>query len=223
LNKEHKELLEHTILLQKHFRYHLSEDFSSKRKLLIALHGYGQLAQYFARKFKQLPRDYALLVPEGMHRFYLEGTSGRVGASWMTKDDREFEIEDYCNYLQTVYEHYLSIVPDNCKIVLLGFSQGGATAMRWLVLNRPEKIYTLQLWGSDIPADLDYKSAQDYLSDKKIYWIYGLNDPYLNAERAEQLKKRFYQFELHPEIIQFEGAHEIDRKILGSLDLEIKS
>jgi predicted esterase len=141
----------------------------------------------------------------------------------MTKDDREFEIEDYCNYLQTVYEHYLSIVPDNCKKVLLGFSQGGATAMRWLVLNKPEKIDALQLWGCDIPADLDYKSAQEYLSDKKIYWIYGLNDPYINAERAEQLKKRFYQFELSPKIIQFEGAHEIDRKILGSLDLEIKS
>ena len=95
--------------------------------------------------------------------------------------------------------------------------------MRWLVLNRPEKIDALQLWGSDIPADLDYKSVLEYLSDKKIYWIYGLNDPYINAERAEQLKKRFYQFELSPKIIQFEGAHEIDRKILGSLDLEIKS
>ena len=37
--------------------------------MLIALHGLGQLAQYFARKFKHLPDDYAILVPEGMHRF----------------------------------------------------------------------------------------------------------------------------------------------------------
>ncbi len=94
MNKENKELLEHSIVLQKHFRYHLSENYSSKRKLLIALHGYGQLAQYFAKKFDQLPKEYALLVPEGMHRFYLDGNSGRVGASWMTKEGREMDIDD---------------------------------------------------------------------------------------------------------------------------------
>ena len=209
--------------VEKTARYYTLGNYEKCKVFYFALHGYGQQAERLIKKFDQLPEDSFVVAPEALSRFYWDEKSGQTGASWMTKDDREFEIEDYCNYLQTVYEHYLSIIPDNCKIVLLGFSQGGATAMRWLVLNRPEKIYTLQLWGSDIPADLDYKSAQDYLSDKKIYWIYGLNDPYLNAERAEQLKKRFYQFELHPEIIQFEGAHEIDRKILGSLDLEIKS
>jgi predicted esterase len=209
--------------VEKTARYYALGKYKNCKVFYFALHGYGQQAERLIKKFDQLPEDSFVVAPEALSRFYWDEKSGQTGASWMTKDDREFEIEDYCNYLQTVYQHYLSIVPDNCKIVLLGFSQGGATAMRWLVLNRPEKIDALQLWGSDIPADLDYKSALDYLSDKKIYWIYGLNDPYINAERAEQLKKRFYQFELHPEIIQFEGAHEIDRKILGSLDLEIKS
>jgi predicted esterase len=209
--------------VEKTARYYTLGKYENCKVFYFALHGYGQQAERLIKKFDQLPEDSFVVAPEALSRFYWDEKSGQTGASWMTKDDREFEIEDYCNYLQTVYEHYLSIVPDNCKIVLLGFSQGGATAMRWLVLNRPEKIDALQLWGSDIPADLDYKSAQDYLSDKKIYWIYGLNDPYINAERAEQLMKRFYQFELHPKIIQFEGAHEIDRKILSSLDLEIKS
>ena len=209
--------------VEKTARYYTLGKYENCKVFYFALHGYGQQAERLIKKFDQLPEDSFVVAPEALSRFYWDEKSGQTGASWMTKDDREFEIEDYCNYLQTVYEHYLSIVPDNCKIVLLGFSQGGATAMRWLVLNRPEKIDALQLWGCDIPADLDYKSAQEYLSDKKIYWIYGLNDPYINAERAEQLKKRFYQFELSPKIIQFEGAHEIDRKILGSLDLEIKS
>ena len=94
-------------MLQKHFRYYLSENYSHKKKLLIALHGYGQLAQYFAKKFDQLPEDYALLVPEGMHRFYLQGSSGRVGASWMTKDGREFDIEDNLNYLNQLLSHVM--------------------------------------------------------------------------------------------------------------------
>ena len=208
--------------VEKTARYYTLGKYENCKVFYFALHGYGQQAERLIKKFDQLPEDSFIVAPEALSRFYWDEKSGQTGASWMTKDDREFEIEDYCNYLQTVYQHYLSIVPDNCKIVLLGFSQGCATAMRWLVLNRPEKIDALLLWGSDIPADLDYKSALEYLSDKKIYWIYGLNDPYINAERAEQLKKRFYQFELSPKIIQFEGAHEIDRKILSSLDLEIK-
>ena len=75
-------MLEQELLFQKHFRYFLSEGYEGKKKLLIALHGYGQLAFYFAKKFESVPDDYALLVPEGMHRFYLQGSSGRVGASW---------------------------------------------------------------------------------------------------------------------------------------------
>ena len=107
MSKENKELLEQTLLLQKHFRYYLSENFTSKRKLLIALHGYGQLAQYFAKKFIDLPEDYALLVPEGMHRFYLEGTSGRVGASWMTKEGRELDIEDNLSNPNQLLSHVM--------------------------------------------------------------------------------------------------------------------
>ena len=178
--------------VEKTARYYTLGKYENCKVIYFALHGYGQQAERLIKKFDQLPEDSFIVAPEALSRFYWDQKSGQTGASWMTKDDREFEIEDYCNYLQTVYQHYLSIVTDNCKIVLLGFSQGGDSAMRWLVLNRPEKIDALQLWGSDIPADLDYKSALDYLSDKKIYWIYGLNDPYINAERAEQLKKRFY-------------------------------
>jgi predicted esterase len=112
----------------------------------------------------------------------------------------------------------LSIVPKNAKIILLGFSQGGATAMRWLLKKLPERIDSVQLWGCDIPPDLDYKSANDFISKKKLFWIYGNKDPYLNEDRAEQLKKRFEQFQLNPEILTFEGGHEIDRKLLFELN-----
>lgn len=211
------------IKVEKTARYYSLGNSQNCRIFYFALHGYGQQAERLIKKFDQLPQDCFIVAPEALSRFYWDEKSGQTGASWMTKDDREFEIEDYCNYLQAVFEHYLSTVPDNCKIVLLGFSQGGATAMRWLLLNRPERINCIQLWGCDIPPDLDYKSAKEYLSDKKLYWIYGNNDQYLNSDRVEQLKNRFQQFELHPEIIQFEGGHEIDRKLLEKLYLELTS
>jgi len=51
-------------------RYYQSE-LEGKQHILIALHGYGQLAQFFFRKFTALPENWGVLLPEGPHRFYL--------------------------------------------------------------------------------------------------------------------------------------------------------
>ena len=51
-------------------RYYQNE-IVGKKRIILALHGYGQLAQYFYRKFNSLTNDYGLVIPEGPHRFYL--------------------------------------------------------------------------------------------------------------------------------------------------------
>jgi predicted esterase len=209
LNKEPKELLEQNILLQKHFRYYLSENYSHKKKLLIALHGYGQLAQYFAKKFDQLPEDYALLVPEGMHRFYLQGSSGRVGASWMTKDGREFDIEDNLNYLNQLLSHVMeNHVFD--EICLLGFSQGGATAARWYDQG-PNRFQQLILWASVFPPDVQ-KPAYEA---GNLHFVLGTEDPYYTLENQE--KECAYYSEIGFKIHRFEGKHDIDQNTLMPL------
>jgi predicted esterase len=197
--------------------YSLSKLDADTKVVYFALHGYGQQAERLLRKFDALGDNAFVIAPEALSRFYWNEKTGQTGASWMTKDDREYEIADYCHYLQAVFEHFLPNIPQEATIVLLGFSQGGATAMRWLLLNRPVRIEAVQLWGCDVPADLDYKSAEKYLSDKKLYWIYGDADPYLGADRVKQLEKRFVQFQLSPEIIVFKGEHEVDRTTLSLL------
>ncbi len=42
----------------KTFRYRISGDFEKANKLIIVLHGYGQLAEFFIRKFNEIPEDY---------------------------------------------------------------------------------------------------------------------------------------------------------------------
>lgn len=199
-------MLEQEILLQKHVRYYLSEGFESKKKLLIALHGYGQLAFYFAKKFESLPDDYALLVPEGMHRFYIQGSSGRVGASWMTKEARETDIQDNLHYLN----HLLSQVMEKHvfdEISLLGFSQGGATAARWFYQG-PKRFDRFILWASVFPPDLEkpvHKQAN-------CHFVLGTEDPYYSNE--EQIKECTYFTEIGYHIHRFEGKHDIDRSTL---------
>ena len=106
-------------------------------KLIYVLHGYGQLAQFFIQKFTPLQKlGYTIVAPEGLHRFYLEGTSGRVGASWMTKVNRELDILNYIQFLDSLHETYKQ--KDWKSITVLGFSQGVATAFRWIANGKIE-------------------------------------------------------------------------------------
>ena len=99
----------------------------------VVLHGYGQLASRFLRGFESIATPTRLVVaPEGLSRFYLDAGAGRVGASWMTKEDRAHEIEDYLAYLAQVRAALIPPVP----LTILGFSQGVATAARWAVAHR---------------------------------------------------------------------------------------
>lgn len=86
------------------------------------LHGYGQLSEYFIKGFENLdPNEHYVIAPEGLHRFYLRGTSGRVGASWMTKEERLDDINDYVKYLDQVYDEVIDSNL-NQKIIVLGLS-----------------------------------------------------------------------------------------------------
>ena len=208
----------HHIPVKRQARYYTLGTLDTNTKhVYIVLHGYGQLASQIIHKFDDMADEVFIIAPEGLSRFYWDGMTGTVGASWMTKEDREFEITEYCDFLQAVFESFQAAIPQNAKIHVLGFSQGGATAMRWLLLRRPQGIDNLILWGSDTPPELDYKAAQPYLADKKLFWVYGDQDKFLPDSRITQLQKRFAQFQLSPETIVFEGGHELDRPTLKAI------
>ena len=61
----------------------LGERDDDLRDVWFVLHGYGQLAADFLAGFGAVAEPGRLLVaPEGLSRFYTEGSSGKVGASW---------------------------------------------------------------------------------------------------------------------------------------------
>jgi len=75
-------------------------------------HGYAQLAAAFARRFESLASPERLVVaPEALSRFYLgdhlrpAGPDAKIGATWMTREDRDIEIRDYVDYLDSLYDH----------------------------------------------------------------------------------------------------------------------
>lgn len=187
-----------------------TNELKGKAKILVALHGYGQLAQFFARKFAALDQSFGIIVPEGPHRFYLEGSSGRVGASWMTKEWREQDIEENTHYLLALIE---KVKAENAaaSFYLLGFSQGGATAAR-LYQSSPDLFQTLILWASVFPPDV---TVQDFDQAGTLHFAIGNQDPYfLEAQKGEVLQTyRILGFKIH----EFEGEHDIDPTTLSKI------
>lgn len=192
----------------KTYRYEIQEPHHEH--LLIALHGYGQLAKFFIRKFKDLTGNIQVVAPEGPHRFYLQGSTGRVGASWMTKEARALDIQDNLVWLNTLLsELQKSYSPK--KITLLGFSQGAATAARWYQQN-PSAFDQLILWAAVFPADID---AGSFPTAKSLHFVLGTQDEYYQGEAAQVLLRHYQSmgFKVHT----FAGKHDIDGEVVKRL------
>ena len=152
-------LKEHHIGVSRTARYFtLGNSSSGVGEVWFACHGYGQVASRFLEKLRVLDDGHRYLVaPEGLSRFYLSEspTERRVGASWMTREDRLAEIEDYVRYLDAVYAAvFESLDRAGVTVHALGYSQGASTVSRWAALGKA-KIDRLTLWGGEFPPDLD--------------------------------------------------------------------
>ncbi|NNF22160.1 MAG: alpha/beta hydrolase [Saprospiraceae bacterium] len=188
-----------------------------KDEIWFILHGQGQLAKYFLNKFKPISRKLSkIIAPEGLAKYYLEGFYGRVGATWMTKEDRLTDISNYLEFLNAVYKKEIPD-PKKYKITLLGFSQGAATASRW-VLSDECRFDRLVLWAGLFPPDLDFDKGEQKLKDLEVLNIYGTQDPYLNDDRINEQFNIAKRLGVDLKTITFNGGHEIDGVTLQGLD-----
>ena len=117
----------------------------------------------------------------------MNGFGGEVVASWMTKRDRLEEIHDFSVYCSTLYDSYVQKLPDSCKTIIMGFSQGGVTAMRWLH-HLDVTVDFLIPYACWIPEDIDYLTAKtDWNKICKIL-TYGSEDQFLNEKKIIEIQ-----------------------------------
>jgi predicted esterase len=168
-------------------------------EVCIVLHGYAQLSTFFSRKLSSW-EDMDFCLPEGLSKFYTEGTAGRVAASWMTKEMRLIEIEDNNEYMRKVI--------DLCenrykKVHILGFSQGAATAAR--VYATDERLSSLTIWAGIFPPELP--EPKEYSAGKPLVFVLGENDRYFNQENQNKAVDAYTKMGFN--IIRFTGDHDI--------------
>lgn len=206
--KKHK----HKIVVEKTAHYYSLGNISTAKTLWFVLHGYGYNANYFIHKFDVLADEENLVIaPEGLSNFYVTGVSGRVGASWMTKENREDEIQDYLNYLNSLYETILSQIDlIEVKVNIIGFSQGGATAARWVSDNKI-KCANLILWASVFPDDMEFEVLK---TNTNSFLLYGDDDEYVTPERIDKQKAILEKANINCKLIEFKGKHDVPAEVL---------
>ena len=214
---------EHRVSVSRTARYYtLGAPGPGTRQVWVVCHGYGQLASRFLEKLRVLDDGTRFLVaPEGLSRFYLNEspTERRVGASWMTREDRLAEIEDYVQYLDAVYQDVFgSLDRSQVTVHALGFSQGAATVSRWTALGRA-KVDRLTLWGGEFPPDLDLalEAVVDRLRAARLSLVYGRADEFITSKVIATTVKRLRAHGVPVREIPFDGAHELNEGILEGL------
>ncbi len=211
---------EHHLVVPRTARYHqLGMPSAATRRVWFVCHGYGQLAAYFIRHFAALAAaDPGLVVvaPEGLSRFYLHGHHGRVGASWMTRDDRQHEINDQIGFLNKLAGHVLDRCPAGVPVTVLGFSQGTATVGRWLV-QAPFRPAHLVLWASTFPPDTDPAATEHLVQGLPITLVVGEHDEHLTPAAVVQQQAYLQQLGALFTVRTFAGGHVLNQEIIARL------
>ncbi len=208
---------EYKININKTARYFTLGKLNSDTKILwIVLHGYGQMAKFFLRKFSVLNVEHTFVVaPEAMNKFYLNGFSGRVGAAWMTKEDRETEILDNFKYLENCFSEITKGVNrDNIYVNVLGFSQGTKTASRW-ILNSSIQINNLILWGGSLPPETDFKFYKKRLNSFNLHLVVGEKDEFISKEKVKDELIYLEKNNIKYSFTSYKGRHDIDKNVLN--------
>ena len=213
-------LQENHLPVQRTARYYTIGALTDQTKSIwFCLHGFGQLAQYFGRKFTGLDDgETVIVVPEGLSRMYLNDDYKRVGASWLTREDRDHEISDFIGYLNALYDRILDRCdPEKVHITVLGFSQGAATACRWLNAGHV-RADRLILWAGYFPQGVSGMIQPDTLTNTETHYVYGNQDEYIQEiPDIDGYLNRLKTDIPTLKITAFDGGHRVEPDVLKGL------
>ncbi len=198
--------------------YHTLNQLTEQTETIwFACHGQGQLAEYFIKKFEGLdPVKNFIIAPQGISKYYLNGFTGRVGASWMTKEDRLTEIDNQQTLLQAIWDLEVGEVLGK-RVIFFGFSQGVATISRFAAFSKLP-FDTLVLWAGGFPPDIPTGSF-DHLSGKEtLHYFTGHDDPYYKPEMLHtQTDLVLAAMGKAPHTTFFDGGHTVIPELLKEI------
>ncbi len=193
----------------------------------IALHGYGMLAPRFVRPFADaIPEGTCVIAPEGLSRFYIEmpradgGHLQRIGATWLTRESRDTEIADAHRWLNAVHDE---VVAESTtarghapRVAVLGFSQGVATAMRWIGdgVARPALFVA---WAGGFANDVHRDGFLRNMKHAELVLVTGDNDEFATDAYREAAITAVRELAIPHRVLSFAGTHQLNNELLHTL------
>lgn len=187
------------------------------KKIWFIFHGYGQLAEEFSKLFTEFPSDEnCLIFPQGLSKHYLKGIGNKIGANWMTSYDRELDIYNYVNYLDQLFDCEIKPFIDQGEFNILGFSQGGHTASRW-IHNSNIKYNNFILWGASLANEIDKDKIVKSFSQGKNITVIDDKDRFIDLGQLEKVKNRYEAIGFNYRLIEYHGGHDINTEVLKKI------
>lgn len=162
-----------------------------------------------------------IVAPEALNRYYTDGrvaphtADSEVGATWMTREDRLNDIEDYVRYLDLLCAQVLrGVERERVALIALGFSQGAATVARWAARTAyaPDCVV---LWGSLLPPELE--PAPRMFGAARLILAAGESDAAVPHERLAKEHARLAAAGVEHEVFRYDGGHRVERVALAEL------
>lgn len=209
------------ITVPKTARYAVMGSFHENlSEVWIVAHGHGQLAARFLSRFTPLEREDRLFVaPEALSRYYLTSNgvhhrNSPVGGTWMTREDREAEIEDQIRYLDLVYDEiFRQVDRERVQLWVLGFSQGVATVTRWLARGKASADRVV-LWAGIIPPELDAGGARGLSGKSPVTMVVGSSDEFATPKVVAAQEAKLRELGVEFTSMSFEGGHDLSESAL---------
>ncbi|MCP4457581.1 MAG: alpha/beta hydrolase [Cytophagales bacterium] len=199
--------------------YTLNKLTEKTETIWLVCHGSGQLAQYFMKKFEGLDKETNFIIaPQGLSKFYLgeNNFTGRVGATWMTKEDRLTEIDNQQIMLNAIWENEVGEI-GNKKIIFFGFSQGTNTISRFAAFSKI-RFDKLILWVGGFPPDIPSGSFDHLVGEEEVQFFIGNEDPFVKPEMLdEQSELVSTSMGIAPELTMFDGGHVVMPELLEGI------
>ena len=182
----------------------------------VVLHGFGQLASRFIRSFAPAAGpDRLIVAPEALNYYYTNHEAKKSGATWMTSENRMVQIADYVRYLDLLLAE-VTAGRTGLAVQVHGFSQGAATASRWVASGGPRP-RRLVLWGGGVPPDLDLAQYGVRLTEARLTRVIGDRDQYIQEAQVSEESARLDAAGVKYELRRFAGGHLIPWHVLDDL------
>lgn len=220
--------VEHHLTTVRTARYFtIGASLTEAKHVWFVLHGYAQLAARFLRHFNGIvPADTLVVAPEALSRFYLELPRAdrkhmeRIGAAWMTREDREADMSDTRAWLDSVYRTVMDDIAaatdDVPSVTVLAFSQSVAISMRWIAggVVKPSRFIA---WAGSLATDIDADAFRAGLRGADVLLVAGDRDMFLTEKTRPLIRAQWEALGVPVSELLYDGIHELDPATLEKL------